>query len=48
MLAALISAAMAVKWMVSYLRNHGMQIFGYYRVAIAIAVAVAVLSGWLR
>ncbi len=48
MLAALISAALAVKWMVSYLRNHGMQIFGYYRVAIAIAVAVAVLSGWLR
>lgn len=37
-LAALISAVVAIEWMVSYLNRHGMAIFGYYRVAIAIVV----------
>jgi undecaprenyl-diphosphatase len=38
---------LAVKWMVAYLNNHGMQVFGYYRVVIAIVVAVMLLAGWL-
>jgi undecaprenyl-diphosphatase len=41
-LAAWISAVVAVKWMVSYLRKHGMGIFGYYRIALALAVAAAI------
>lgn len=41
---AFISALIAVKWMVAYLNKHGMQIFGYYRVALAIVIAVMLLT----
>jgi undecaprenyl-diphosphatase len=45
---AWLSAIVAVKWMVAYLNNHGMQIFGYYRVAIAIGVGALLVSGALQ
>ena len=38
-LAAWISAVVAVKWMVTYLKEHGMAVFGYYRVLLALVVA---------
>jgi undecaprenyl-diphosphatase len=37
--AAAISAALAVKWLVSYLQNHGLSIFGWYRIALGLVIA---------
>lgn len=45
--AAWLSAVLAVKWMVAYLKKHGMEIFGYYRIAIAITAAALILTGYL-
>ncbi len=44
---AWLSALLAVKWMVAYLNKHGLQIFGYYRVALALVVAGLILGGVL-
>lgn len=41
--AAWLSAVLAVKWMVGYLKSHGMEIFGWYRVTLAVAVAAWLL-----
>jgi undecaprenyl-diphosphatase len=38
--AAWLSAVIAVKWMLSYLKRRDMAIFGYYRVGLALIVAV--------
>jgi len=43
--AAWLSAVLAVKWMVAYLKKHGMEIFGYYRIAIAILATILILTG---
>ena len=36
---AFIAAVISVKWMVAYLNRHGLAIFGYYRVALALITA---------
>jgi len=45
LLTAFVSGIIAVKWMVSYLTRHGMTLFGWYRIGIAIAAFVLVRLG---
>ncbi len=47
MFTALISAIVSVKWMVAYLNKHGMAIFGYYRIVLALVVAALLMKGTL-
>ncbi len=44
---AFIAAVAAVKWMVAYLNRHGLALFGYYRIAIAVTTAVLIWLGVL-
>jgi len=46
-LSAFLAAFLAVQWLVAYLQRHGMEAFGYYRVALAIVVAALLLLGLL-
>jgi undecaprenyl-diphosphatase len=46
-LTAFLSAVVAVKWMVNYLKRHGLALFGYYRVILAFVVAMLMASGVL-
>lgn len=46
-IAATVSAAVAVKWMVSYLNRRGLGVFGWYRIAIGIVAAVMVATDFL-
>lgn len=47
LIAAFITAVIAVKWMVGYLSKHSLAIFGYYRIAVAGVAAVLLLAGVL-
>ncbi len=40
-----LSAIIAVKWMVSYLKKHGLSFFGWYRIAAALVMLVLILNG---
>jgi undecaprenyl-diphosphatase len=42
---AFISAVISVKWMVAYLNRHGLAIFGYYRVILAVVTAALLGAG---
>lgn len=44
---AFLFAWISVKWMVDYLKSHGMAVFGWYRVLLALAVAGAIAGGIL-
>lgn len=42
---AFIAAVASVKWMVAYLKRHGLEMFGYYRVALAVVTALWIAVG---
>lgn len=41
-----VSAILSVKWMVSYLNQHGLAIFGYYRVVLALGSGALLMNGF--
>jgi undecaprenyl-diphosphatase len=43
--AATLSAAIAVRWMVTYLSHHSLSIFGWYRVLLGLVVGVLLAAG---
>ena len=45
---ATVSAMFAVKWMMAYLKKHGLEVFGYYRVALALVVGTLLYLGILN
>lgn len=47
-LSSAVSAVIAVKWMVSYLKRHGLAVFGYYRVVLALVVGGLLAAGILE
>jgi len=45
---AFVSALLAIRWMVAYLRKHGLALFGYYRVGLAIITGTLLATNLLH
>jgi undecaprenyl-diphosphatase len=46
-ISAAVSAAVAVKWLVTYLQSHGLSLFGWYRIVIGVLIGGLVATGVL-
>jgi len=46
-LTAMISAAISVKWLVTYLGRHTLELFGWWRIVVAGVFAWAIYLGWI-
>lgn len=44
LIVATVSAALAVKWLVSFLNKHGLAVFGYYRLLLCVVLAAAIAA----
>jgi undecaprenyl-diphosphatase len=44
---AFVSAIASIKWMVAWLRERGLDVFGWYRIAIGLITGAALALGWL-
>lgn len=47
-IAAAISAAIAVKWLVGFLNKHGLTAFGIYRLILCVVLIIATVTGFIR
>lgn len=47
-LAAAVSAFVAVKWFIAYLNKHGLALFGWYRLALGVVLLALIASGYLH
>ncbi len=47
-IAAAVSAAIAVKWLVSYLQSHGLSVFGWYRIGIGLIIGSLIVAGTFK
>jgi undecaprenyl-diphosphatase len=40
-----LSAIVAVKWMVGWINRHGLEVFGYWRIGVALVVGCLLVAG---
>jgi len=45
MIVAMISAMLAVRWLVNFLNKHGLAVFGYYRLGLAALLGILIAAG---